>query len=313
MNTTTSSTTITYTPPARVDELADAFVSNLYNVADNSRNLYRRTLRIYFNWLQSRGYHLADVHAGHIAEYRDSLVSSGHSVLSVASYLNTVKAFYKFTEAHQLYRNVAKGVKAPSPGNDIKKLPLNHTQASALLDYVQLRSARDYAIITLLVRTGLRTVEAVRADVGDIKMRQGKRVLHVHGKGRADKSDFVVLTDKAYKPIAEYLASRGAVRADEPLFTSTSNNNRGGRLTTRTVSQLAKDYLRAIGLDEGYFTAHSLRYTAVVSCRRAGGTQEQAQAMARHKSPITTQRYDRYFREEARITHSGEALIDNMF
>lgn len=296
-----------------MDAVVEAYIASLYNVRDNSKALYRRTLSLYLRWLQSRGYHIGEVEAVHIAEYRDYLLIAGHSVLSVANYLNTVKSFYRYTEAHQLYRNVAKGVKPPTTDKDFRKMPLTPEQAATLLDYFRQRSIRDYAMVGLMLRTGLRTIEVVRATVSDIRHRQNARVLYVHGKGRDDKREYVELTDKAYKPIAEYLTTRGAVRMDEPLFTSTSNNNTGGMLTTRSVSRIAKEGLRAIGLDDDVFTAHSFRHTAVVTCRRAGGTQEQAQGMARHKSPATTQRYDAYFREEQRLTNSAERLIDKLF
>jgi hypothetical protein len=47
----------------------------------------------------------------------------------------------------------------------------------------------------------------------------------------------------------EYLATRENIKSSDPLFTSTSNNSKGERLTTRT-SYIAKEGLKAIGLDE---------------------------------------------------------------
>jgi integrase/recombinase XerD len=72
------------------------------------------------------------------------------------------------------------------------------------------------------------------------------------------KDNFVILTDKTYQPIEEYLSSRGKVNSSEPLFTSISNNSKGERLSTRSISYIAKEGLKAIGLDERAFTAHSL-------------------------------------------------------
>jgi hypothetical protein len=50
-------------------------------------------------------------------------------------------------------------------------------------------------------------------------------VLLVHGKGRDEKDNFVLLTEKTYQPIAEYLATRGKVTAQSlylplPLITA---------------------------------------------------------------------------------------------
>ena len=78
------------------------------------------------------------------------------------------------------------------------------------------KSLRDFAIVNLLLRTGLRTIEAVRADVGDITFKANRRILRVWGKGHDTKDDFVVLTDKTYLPIKNYLATRKGAKANEP-------------------------------------------------------------------------------------------------
>ena len=140
-----------------------------------------------------------------------------------------------------------------------------------------------------------------------------QRVLLVHGKGRDEKDNFVLLTDKTYQPIAEYLATRDKVNSSEPLFTSTSNNSKGERLSTRSISYIAKEGLKAIGLDERAFTAHSLRHTTAVNILRGGGSLEQAQMTLRHSNPATTQIYTATLNEERRLLNSGEALLDSIY
>jgi integrase/recombinase XerD len=296
----------------RVDELVDSFIQSL-DVKQSSKLLYRRTMKQYFSWISEKSYLLSEIARPQILEYKEALLSSGKSSLTVGSYLISVRGFYEWTEANKYYPNVAKGIKTPKRKRQFRKQPLLPAQATALLSYYQSKALRDYAIISLLLRTGLRTIEVIRANVEDITYKGTQRVLLVHGKGREEKDQFVVLTDKTYKPIADYLASRAKLAPKEPLFTSTSNNSQGDRLTTRTISFIAKEGLKAIGLDEKAFTAHSLRHTAIVSARRAGATPEQAQALGRHSSPVTTQIYDEIFREEERIKNSAEALIDSLF
>lgn len=303
---------ITPASPQRVDELVDSFIQSL-DVKQSSKHLYRRTMKQYFSWIEEKNYLLSEIARPQILEYKEALLSSVKSSLTVGSYLVSVRSFYEWTEANKLYPNVAQGIKTPKRKRQFRKQPLLPDQATALLSYFQSKTPRDYAIVSLLLRTGLRTIEVIRANVEDITYKGGQRVLLVHGKGREEKDQLVVLTDKTYKPIADYLATRGKVAPNEPLFTSTSNNSKGDRLTTRTISFIAKEGLKAVGLSERSFTAHSLRHTAIVSARRAGATPEQAQALGRHSSPVTTQIYDEIFREEERIKNSAEALIDSLF
>lgn len=298
--------------PQRIEELVDRFIAS-QDVKESSKLLYRRTLKQYFNWVDSKGYLLSEIARPQIIEYKEDLLSSGMSSLTVGSYITSVRRFYEWTEANIFYPNVAKGVKTPKRKQQFKKQPLLPSQATALLNYYQDKALRDYAIITLLLRTGLRTIEVIRANVEDITFKGSQRVLLVHGKGRDEKDNFVLLTDKTYQPIAQYLATRGNINGSEPLFTSTSNNSKGERLSTRSISYIAKEGLKAIGLDERAFTAHSLRHTTAVNILRGGGSLEQAQMTLRHSNPATTQIYTATLNEERRLQNSGEALIDSLY
>ena len=298
--------------PQRIEELVDRFIE-AQDVKQSSKLLYRRTLKQYFNWVEDKGYLLSEIARPQLLEYKQDLLSSDKSSLTVGSYITSVRRFYEWTEANKYYPNVAKGIKTPKRKQQFKKQPLLPDQATALLSYYQDKALRDYAIVNLLLRTGLRTIEVIRANVEDITFKGSQRVLLVQGKGRDERDNFVLLTDKAYQPIAEYLATRGKVNSSEPLFTSTSNNSKGERLTTRTISYIAKEGLKAIGLDERSFTAHSLRHTTAVNILRAGGSLETAQFTLRHSNPATTQIYTATLNEERRLQNSGEALIDSLY
>jgi integrase/recombinase XerD len=296
----------------RIDELVDTFL-NSQDVRSNSKLVYRRTLKQYFNWVNKKGYLLSEIARPQILEYKEELLRSGMSSLTVGSYITSVRRFYEWAEANKYYPNVAKGIKTPKRKQQFKKQPLLPAQATELLNYYQDKTLRDYAIINLLLRTGLRTVEVIRAEVGDIVYKGSQRVLLVQGKGRDEKDNFVLLTDKTYQPLADYLATRGNITPQEPLFNSTSNNSKGERLSTRSISYIAKEGLKAIGLDERSFTAHSLRHTTAVNILRAGGSLETAQFTLRHSNPATTQIYTATLNEERRLQNSGEALLDNLF
>jgi len=296
----------------RIEELVDRFIDDR-DVKESSKRLYRRTLKQYFNWVNNKGYLLSEIARPQLIEYKEELLSSGKSSLTVGSYITSVRNFYEWTEANKYYPNVAKGIKAPKRNKQFKKQPLLPAQATALLSYYQDKAIRDYAIVNLLLRTGLRTIEVVKANVDDITFKGSQRVLLVHGKGRDEKDNFVLLTDKAYQPIAQYLATRGNISSSEPLFTSTSNNSKGERLSTRTISYIAKEGLKAIGLNERAFTAHSFRHTGATNILRTTGDLEQTRLFCRHSNPATTLLYTATIEEDRRLQNSGEALIDTLY
>lgn len=300
------------TTGSNIKSFIDEFIQ-AQDVKETSKKLYRRTLQQFLNWIEDKNYILSEIARNHVLEYKQDLLSAGMSSLTVGSYITSVRRFYEWAEANKYYPNIAKGIKTPKRKQQFKKQALLPQQATELLNYFEDKTPRDYAIINLLLRAGLRTIEIIRANVEDLTFKGSQRVLLVHGKGRDERDNFVILTDKTYKPIAEYLALRGKVSPTEPLFISTSNNSKGERLSTRTISFIAKEGLKAIGLDERSFTAHSLRHTTAVNILRAGGSLEQAQMTLRHSNPATTQIYTATLNEERRLKNSGEALIDSLY
>jgi integrase/recombinase XerD len=296
----------------KIDELVDTFI-NSQDVKESSKSTYRRTLKQYFSWIYKNGYSLNEITRQHVLEYKNELLNKGKSSLTVGSYITVVRKFYEWTESNKIYPNVAKGVKSPTRIQAFRKRPLSVEQINRLLDYFSNKDIRDYAIVNLLLRTGLRTIEVVRANVEDITFKGSQRVLLIQGKGRVDKDDFVILTDKTFEPIRRYLDTRGKVSGSEPLFISNSNNSKGNRLTTRTISYIVKEGLKAIGLDERCFTAHSLRHTTAVNILIGGGTLEMVQFTLRHTNPSTTQIYTSTLNEIRRLQGSGEALLDKIF
>ncbi len=313
-------TTVTVTPnaaPLTVQADAKTAVQAFaisQDVKPSSRALYFRTLNTFFEWVETSGRSVATLTVADLIAYKEELLNGGKSSLTVASYINSLRRFYEWTEANKIYPNIGKGLHAPKRKQAFRKQPLTVAQVGELLNHERgTQSARDYAIVNLMVRTGLRCVEVVRANVGDITYKGGQRVLLVQGKGRDEKDNFVILTDACYNPIREYLNTRTVTDDNAPLFASVSRNNVGGRLTTRTVSDIAKQGLKSVGLDNKVFTAHSLRHTAAVNILRAGGSLEMAQYTLRHANPATTQIYTATLREEQRLNNGGETLLDGLY
>lgn len=298
---------------ANVKTAVQAFALS-QDVKPSSRALYSRTLNTFFEWVETSGRTISQLTVMDLIAYKEELLAGGKSSLTVASYINSLRRFYDWTEANKIYPNIGKGIHAPKRKQAFRKQPLTVAQVGELLSHERgTQSARDYAIVNLMVRTGLRCVEVVRANVGDITYKGGQRVLLVQGKGRDEKDNFVILTDAAYSPIREYLNTRTGIDENAPLFASESRNNDGGRMTTRAVSGIAKQGLKSVGLDNKVFTAHSLRHTAAVNILRAGGSLEMAQYTLRHSNPATTQIYTATLREEQRLNNGGETLLDNLY
>lgn len=270
-------------PVLQVENVTEAFLNDI-DVTEGSRQTYRRQIKQFTEYLEKKEILHPDRNT--IIEFREYLLSSGLSQTTTKAYLLTVKHLYNWLEENDLSVNIAKGIRLPKPPTGFRKDHLEVDQAKILLatfDRTTQRGKRDYAIANLLVRCGLREIELCRADVEDIKVENGKRLLYLQGKGMRSKEEFVLLTDNAYAPIADYLQARSA-KNKEPLFTSASRNNHNGRMTPRSISRIIKTAMRKVGLDSPRLTCHSLRHSSLTWCRQAGGSYDDLKLLARHSS-----------------------------
>lgn len=290
-------------------EAVEAFLSEC-DIRANSKNVYRRGLQYFFKWVESTGRVISELTRADILAFKETLLQT-HSNLTIAGYMVALRRFYEWCEGNKLYPNIARGVKSPKRKNAYLKEHLRENQIHQLLQHFE-NNPRDYAIVNLLLRTGLRCVEVIRLNVEDIAYKGGQRILKVWGKARDERDNFVVLTDKAYAPIKSYLDTRGSTTLKEPLFISTSNRNLYGRLTTRTISKICKEGFRAIGLDAHEYTAHSLRHTTAVMLLK-NGTLNDVQSVLRHASPATSQIYTKSIEEELRLANPSEMKLDGIF
>ncbi len=254
---------------------------------------YTRALRQLFNYLSFNG--ITQPQREDIIAFRDELKASGHKPTTIQNYITATKLFFKWTAQEGLYPNVAEHLKGAKLNRDHKKDYLTSRQVKEVLDSVEresLKGLRDYAILTLMVTGGLRTIEVIRADIGDLRTVGEYTVLYVQGKGREEKTEYIKISPQVERAIRAYLIARGETDEATPLFTSTSNNNKGERLTTRSVSGIVKERLKGAGYDSSRLTAHSLRHTAVTLSLLAGKDIAEVQQFARHANIATTMIYN---------------------
>lgn len=299
-------------PYAPVDEeIIGKWMASL-DLASGTKETYLSGFKAFCWFVRSTSLDFDELTRDDVKSFKEYLVDEKKlKPATVSGYLASVRSFYAYSEDNGI-ENIAHRVKGVTDSRSFKKEPLTPDQARRLLasiDRSTEKGMRDFAILNLMLRTGLRDIEIVRANCKDIQTKAGVDVLYVQGKGRASKDSFVVLTPKALSPITTYLEKRGNVNELDPLFASVSSRNAGERLTVRSISRIAKSALRAIGIDDERYTAHSLRHTAITFSLLGGATERDAQQMARHANITTTMLYSH---DIDRIKHAAEREIDNV-
>ena len=174
------------------------------DVKPSSQAAYNKALNRFFVYLRNNG--IVQPDRVDVINFRDSLLLTCKPS-TVQLYLTSVKLFFRFLAANGYYQNVADHVKSVKVDHEHKKDALTVEDSKRVLkqiDRTKPEGKRNVTIIALMMTCGLRSIEVVRANVGDIEKTQGKTFLKVHGKGRDGKVDRVLIPLQVENLINEY-------------------------------------------------------------------------------------------------------------
>jgi len=157
-------------------------------------------------------------------------------------------------------------------------------------DRATANGVRDFAVLTLLVRLGLRAGEVAGLGLDDVDWRAGE--LMILGKGR--RAERLPLPVDVGEAITAYLqAGRPVSAQDRALFQRVKAPHHA--LTTGGVTQIVVAASKRAGL--GQIHAHRLRHTAATQMLRAGVSLEQVGQVLRHRAVLTTAIYAKVDRD----------------
>lgn len=271
-------------------EATEAYKSytSFLDAAPTTIRTYTNNVKQFIKWLSARG--ITNPSREDIIDFREEL-KTRCKPSTVQNYITSVRLFFCWTSQVGIYPNIADHIKGAKLDPGHKKDYFSAAQIKDILNEIDTDTAhgkRDYCIILLMVTGGLRDIEVARANIEDLKQLGGSTVLYLQGKGREERTEFVKIVPVMEKALREYLKTRKTAKGKQPLFASYSNNNRGERLTTKTISEICKKRFINAGYNSERLTAHSLRHTAVTLSLIGGLPLDEVQQFARHKNISTT-------------------------
>ena len=287
-------------------------------LSEKSKQSYKVNLNQFWKWLSEKDwFHLfinKQLNKNHLLAYKEFLKEGKLSARTINSYLVSLRQFFSFLVSYDLYpvnplANI-KSVKIEQQGHSKDELSSN--QVLDILGSIERESLigkRDYAVNILKYFCALRDIEVTRALVSDIRTRKGKYILQVHGKGRneTDKGiEFVILMEPVYRAILDYLSSSGRTLNSKGFLFLPHGNKSKEKLTTKTIQRIITKPLKELGYKTNSITSHSTRHTAISLAIEAGASLEEAQILARHKDPKTTQIY---IHRKNRFAENAESKI----
>ncbi|HEX4080716.1 MAG TPA: tyrosine-type recombinase/integrase [Rhizomicrobium sp.] len=265
----------------------------------NTREAYYRAVCRFFAWCEhAKLGELADIEPLHVAAYVEAL-QRDYEKPTVKQHLAAIRMCFDWLITGQILAvNPAHAVRGPKHVVKRGKTPVLMTDdARALLDSIDtstLVGLRDRALIAVMTYAFARVSAVVAMRVEDYYP-EGKRWwVRLHEKG--GKRHEMPAHHKLENYLDEYIAAAGLREAAKgPLFRTAIGRTR--ELSGEPMHRVdAYRMVRRRAKDAGVrakIGCHTFRATGITAYLEAGGTLENAQAMACHDSPRTTKLYDR--------------------
>jgi integrase/recombinase XerC len=269
----------------------DQFLRSLRerNVSPHTRKAYTGDLKIFSTYVGSRKWREID----HITirGFLSHLYEKGLGKTSVARSLAAVRSLYRWLAQEGVVdQNPAALVSTPKLPKKLPRVPTMEEMNSVLdgqMPEVASFPERDRLMLELLYGCGIRNSELVGINVDDIRVTN--EAILIRGKGKKER--YVPFGDAVKTALAPYLPVRQSVlsecRKNTPALLI---NQRGGRLTTRSVGRIIKKIAVAKGLSPDVHP-HTLRHAFGTHMLEEGADLRAIQEMLGHERLSTTQRY----------------------
>ena len=268
---------------------------NERDIVPITRNSYKKVLKLFVDYMVQTRANFYDITTANIINWKDSLLTSGKSVLTISAYLKVVGLFYKWTDEKGYHKDITKHLKKYKSYRGHKRNHLENDQVKILLQSIQrdtLLGKRNFAIINLQLRTGLRGIEISRLSIEDIlPIEPTGANIKLQRKNHTEKDALMGITAKSYNPIKDYLLMRKEYKTNEPLFINHGTHQNENKMTSSAISRMITNELIKCNLKEPKISMHSLRHTFAVTSAKLNVSAYDLQIALGHYSINTTQIY----------------------
>jgi site-specific recombinase XerD len=258
-----------------------AAVAFLARYSGRTLEAYRHDLRALFQWAADHDLAVLEATRAHLELYRTSMEERGLAASTIDRRLATACGFYRFAHIDgRISSNPAQYVRRPTV-QPAEGRGLDRGELARLLFTAERFDHAHAALAVLLGLNGLRVSEACSANIEDMGMERGHRVLRIVGKGH--KPALIPLVPRTARTIDLAIGER----RDGPILVRQD----GRRLDRRTAHRWVQSIGRRAGL--GSVHPHMLRAGFIMAALDAGVPLREVQLAARHSDPRTTTVYDR--------------------
>lgn len=279
---------------------------------------YRNILNLLASYLEEKG--ILEPTRNDLLSFKEAMLKRVGSA-SVQKYIVVIRGFFRYLKVCGIYDDISYQIRGLKIETTFKRMPLSLEDSIKLINKAKKKAKtqigkRDYALVVLFLTTGIRSIEASRANQEDIDLVSGEYVLHIQGKGRDTKSEYVKISKEAYGAIQDYLSTVDETKIVKdgrfsPLFLTKERAGKQTRLSTKAIRHLVKELLISIGYDSRAYSVHTLRHSFATLSLLEGATLLQTKEALRHKNISTTQIYSHMV--EGLKSNTNKLVSDALF
>lgn len=277
---------------------------NYIDVEEKTRDTYKIALKQFCGYLMNKGINTPT--RDEIIEYREFL-KENHKPTTVNSYLIAIRNLYSYLEYEGITKDITKNIKGIKLEQKHLKRGLSKEEISKVLDVC--KDNRERLMVKMMINLGLRCNELVNIQLEDFYDDKGVIMLKVLGKARNGlKQDSIKVDNRLFDMISDYVREYSIT---DYLFTSTSNHNKNGKLTTKTIRLTITNLFKKANLDMNMLSTHSTRHTTVELLLENGVDIREVSEFVRHHSISTTMIYSKEINQ--RNSQTSNVLADMLF
>jgi integrase/recombinase XerD len=265
-------------------------------VSESTKKTYRIAFNHYIDYLEDEGVDYA--RTKDLIAYKARRIRLGDSSTWIYIQISAIKGLYTYLANNQKKKglkknyayNISLAIQNKKDDYHIKKHILSPFQARKLIleskDRKHIWDYRDHAIIYLMLVSGMKAHEIIKARRSDYKIVEGVALIYLDESKSINDKAFVKLPRGAMRALNDYLVLR---EDNNPyLFISHRHKSKSGRISDNIFSHIFTRVLRKAGLNHLKITANCLRQTAGIINLMRGGSISQTYSLLRHKRMSST-------------------------
>ena len=261
--------------------------------SEDTKNSYFSNIDQFLEWCSIINMDPFKINEQHLLYYRSMLINKNYKPSSVKFKLTAIRRFYFVAMKYKLINeNPALDIHAQRDPDAyipiIKFLTLNQLQSLiSSIDEETEKELRTKTIVYLMALEGLRTIEVYRMNIQDINFELG--MIYIKGKGH---NDMIYPSEKTMRILNKYINMRfSAGDFPTPVFTSTSNNQKGHRISRTNIRVSITEALKKLGLKIQGQSCHMLRHTCGTLLYGSTKDLQVVKKVLRHRNIEMTSRY----------------------